>query len=161
MSEIINERVIFFILNDNYNIIEEYQFTKHNEDNKIVYTYDRYSNMQSDMNLKKFKQNYFDSSNLSFCWKIGNKLRPKHYIEWLFENKNKYEINKGKIYKLSKIKNTSDTFTMRTFTTSIGVKYTQEELLNIINMFENIEVGEFTNDYTKEYYNKNVIFNKN
>lgn len=161
-----NERIVFFILND-YNRIVEYQFkknnehnehNKHNQNNIITYVCDSYSRETPShyMDLKKFKQHYFDSSNLNFCCTIGNKLKPHNFIEWLFSNKNKYEINKGKIYKLSKIKNTSDTFTIR-----VGVKYTQEELLNIINMFENIEVGEFTNNYTQKYYNKNVNFIKN
>jgi hypothetical protein len=150
----INERVIFFVLNDN-DIIKEYEFTKYNEHNKIMYELCGYSNSPQYMDLNIFKKNNFDPSNLNFCFKIGNKLKPYCFIEWLFSNKNKYEINKGKIYKLSKIKNISDTFNFK-----IGEEYTKEELLNIINSFENIEVGDFSNNYTQEYYNKNVNFVK-
>lgn len=148
---VINNRLVIYIYNSDNNTIEEYNFTKVDDN----LHYDGFFPISLSMTQIDFININYNPYKLNFSCKIENDFNPSCYLEWLFTNKNKYEINKGQIYKLSVKKN--DTSNKNLF---IGKLYKFDEITNFIESFENIYVGFFDIDYTKKYLQKNVEFVK-
>jgi hypothetical protein len=145
----VNNHIVIFKYNSENNKLEENIFTKV----KDKFQYSAIINETDSIKLNEFNNRIYDSSNLNFTFKNGNKLKPNSYLEWFFSNKNVYEINQGIIFKLS---NPKLTICKKLIFLKL---YTYDEIKNnLIESFENIHMGIFVNDYTNEYSNTNVKF---
>lgn len=107
----------------------------------------------------KINSHYFN-----FCCALGYKLRHLCYLYWLQSNKSIYEHHYGRIFKLSVKKKNIDEkcFELEKNFLNMGINdiHNYREIIDYINCYENIYCGIFSNDYSKEYGNKNVKFIK-
>lgn len=145
---IVNNRLVIYLLSADS--IYEYSFIKES-DNKYHHDMFRFNPWLS-MTSIEFVMDDYDSSKLNFSYIIGHKLKPNNFLEWFFSNKNIYEKNKGRIFKL--FKKHSDTIDF-----VVSKSYTYDEIINnFIKSYTHIYMGVFNNDYTNDYYNKNIKF---
>lgn len=155
-----NEHIVLFIQFDKQNPdIMEIHLTK----NELNYDVTYWSHCSSLMNNDDFNFNsrhLFDSRCLNFCCKINNRCNPYCYLDWLFSDKNIYEHNYGLIYKLSIKKSDSldkcDDFEAKIFHFEKNISF--KEIFDYANCYRKVYMGFFSNDYSKEYGNKNVCF---
>lgn len=147
---ILNNRLVIYIYNPIDKNIEELVFTEINN----LFRYDSWSYKSDTMTLNEFNNTYYNSSKLNFTWKIGNELKPYWFLQWYFSDKSKYEINKGKIYKLSNLKKDTKKF-------AIFSQYTFDEIkTDLLECFENVEIGNFENNYSEKYLQNYTNFTK-
>lgn len=152
-----HEHIILFVQtdeSDNGCKIEKFYFTKEGSKYMIrhyslEYTYER----------DEFASNKFDSNQLNFSYKTGNNSPPYNWLEWMLADKNLYEYNYGRIFKLRN-KKKDDEYLDNKIKKNVLTYFTYQEIINYINLYENIKMGVFSNDYTKEYGNKIVTFIK-
>lgn len=152
-----NEHIVLFIQMDKQNPdIMEIHFTK----NELNYDVTYWSNSSLLMNKDNFNGHLFDSRCLNFSCKINNKCNPYCYLDWLFSDKSIYEHNYGLIYKLSLKKsdtiNKCDEFEAKILHLERNISI--KEITDYANCYKKIDLGFFSNDYSKKYENKNVWF---
>lgn len=148
---LINNHIIIYVLANG--VIQENHFQYDN--NKYIYNI--YYLSTNTMRFENFFENDYSSSELNFPCKIGNESKPSNYLEQLFTDKKKYEINQGRIFKLSNPKFSAN----NDFKFMVGNSYSYGEIKNyFIKLYMDIQMGIFVNDYTNQYSNINVKFVK-
>lgn len=96
-----------------------------------------------------------------YKWKKkNNRCNPNSYLDWVCSDKRIFEHNFGLIFKLSLKKDDiidkCDEFEAKILHLERNICY--EEITDYTNCYKKIYFGFFSNDYSKEYENKNVSF---